>query len=102
MDDAGDGEVAGLGRKVEVAARVDFAVDGAGEGPHVVIGLAGFGRDADIDGLEQQVGLQLGAEENAIIGDAALTNCHTWVLGGRPVCASSNNFKIKTIRFVSS
>jgi len=63
VDDAGDDEVAGLGRKVEVAARVVFAVDGAGEGPHVVFGLAGFGRDADIDGLGQQVGLQVGAEE---------------------------------------
>jgi len=63
VDDAGDGEISGLGGNVEVTSRVVFVVDGAGEGPYVVVGLAGFGQDADVDGFGQQVGLQEGAEE---------------------------------------
>jgi len=61
--DVEDGEEAGLGVKVKVAARVVLTVHSAVEGPHGVVRLAGLGRRPDVHGLGGAVALEVGAEE---------------------------------------
>ena len=62
-DDVGDGEEAPLGVKVELAARVVLAVNGAVERPDGVVGFAGLGGCPDKDGLGEPVALQVGAKK---------------------------------------
>ena len=61
--DVRDGQEAGLRVEVEVAAGVVLAVDGAVEAPDRDGGLAGFRQRPDVDGVGEEVGLPVGAEE---------------------------------------